>query len=1341
MNFQLIFKIIITFIFFLPLNIIAGAVAYNWKNVIIGGGGFVTGIIYHPAESGLVYARTDMGGAYRWDSSLNRWVAITDMMNRTNSNYMGILSIALDPTDTNRVYMMTGKYTDSWAGNGAVLVSTNRGNSWTIVPLSFKVGGNEEGRGCGERLAVDPNLPSVLFMGSGGDDGGTSGLWKSTNYGSSWSQVTSFNTTANINFVIFDKSSSSSGSATQRIFIGVKNTGGQSLYVSTNGGSSWSVVSGQPSGLMAIRADIASGYLYTTWANSAGPNNATSGAVWRYQISNGTWTNITPASGSYGYSGISVDAQNPNHIIVCTLDLWWPLDQVWRSTNGGSSWTYLMWNPSNNQVIANFDRSYAPWTSIRTPHWLADIKIDPFNSNKAMFVTGYGIWACDNISAATTTWYFKDNVLEEMVPIEIISPPSGALLLSANGDQGVFRHDNLDASPASGVALNVGTSLSIDYAEGLPSKIVAAFNTSPYGAYSTNGGTSWTNFSSYPSGATAGGSKAIAISADGNRIVWAPSNAQLSYSTNNGASWTTCGGGAPAGYWPESDRVNSNKFYYYDPVNGRLWVSTNGGTSFTQMSTAYPTLPSWQSYNGSVNAVFGREGDIWITTGAGGLYHSTDSGTSATKVNSVTEAYLIGFGMASTGGTYPAIYLHGIVGGVLGIFRSDDGGSTWSRINTDSTQFGWLHCIKGDQRTYGRCYVSAEGRGVLYGDPAGSTGSPTFTPTRTRTPTTAATSTYTRTRTPTYTRTSTGTPTRTNTTAATSTFTFSRTATSTFTRTATPTRTNTAVISSTFTSSRTASPTFTRTASPTFTHTPTGTNTTAATPTFTSSRTATSTYTRTASPTLTRTPTGTNTSIPTNTFTLTRTSTFTYTRTATSTFTRTISPTHSVSPTITQTLTGTQPSPTNTPTITPSRTITVTMTYTRTSTPTYTRTNTAVITNTLTGTPTRTATQTFTATPSLTYTVTLTRTTTFSYTQTNTQQSTSTFTFTQTATGTMTRTYTLTSTMTASYTRTNTPNYSPTQTWTGTPPSPTNTPTITNTSSLLPTSSSTPTRTWTNTYTRTTTATYTQTNTPYYSPTQTPTNIQPTSTNTSVITNTFTRTTTSTYTSTVTYTQTRTNSPTFTVTDTISSNTPTATPTYTMTSTRTATSTDTVTNTMTATRTITQSYTETTTNTSTNTATGTSTMTRTATRTWTMTATLSWTRTITTTITNTPSITATNTVTPTFTGTVIPDKEEFKIEDVVIMPNPYNPGRSDIKIGFEITQASKVIKVRIYTSGFRLIKQITQVGNYVVGRNTIDIESRYLNNLANGAYYIIITAINNKGVSVNSKPSVLIILK
>src|ERR1700722_743364 len=72
---------------------------YVWRNVVIGGGGFVTGIVMHPHEKGLMYARTDVGGAYRWDSGAGEWIPITDWSGMADVNLTGIESIAVDPSD------------------------------------------------------------------------------------------------------------------------------------------------------------------------------------------------------------------------------------------------------------------------------------------------------------------------------------------------------------------------------------------------------------------------------------------------------------------------------------------------------------------------------------------------------------------------------------------------------------------------------------------------------------------------------------------------------------------------------------------------------------------------------------------------------------------------------------------------------------------------------------------------------------------------------------------------------------------------------------------------------------------------------------------------------------------------------------------------------------------------------------------------------------------------------------------------------------------------------------------------------------------------------------------
>ena len=204
---------------------------YLWKNVVIKGGGFVTGIVMSPVLAGLVFARTDVGGAYRYDPAGGRWMAITDWVGHDDSNLMGIESIAADPADPNRVYLAAGEYLT--AGNGSILSSTDMGQTWAKNNISAPMGGNVDGRSMGERLAIDPNLTSTLYFGSR-----NAGLWKSTDFAQTWTQVSGFPTTGATNggagsgssagtgygltFVVFDPSSGTPGSPTPAIYVGVR---------------------------------------------------------------------------------------------------------------------------------------------------------------------------------------------------------------------------------------------------------------------------------------------------------------------------------------------------------------------------------------------------------------------------------------------------------------------------------------------------------------------------------------------------------------------------------------------------------------------------------------------------------------------------------------------------------------------------------------------------------------------------------------------------------------------------------------------------------------------------------------------------------------------------------------------------------------------------------------------------------------------------------------------------------------------------------------------------------------------------------------------------------------
>jgi len=811
----------------------ASAQSYTWKNVVTGGGGgFVDDVIFNQKQKDLIYARTDIGGAYRWNPASGTWTQLLNWVSPDQWNITGVESLATDPVSPNRLYIAAGTYTNAWTTmNGVILRSTDQGNTFQQTPMPFKMGGNMPGRGMSERLAIDPNNDAILYFGARSGNG----LWKSADFGVTWNKVTNFPDTGpfvekagdlylgdpvGISWITFDPSTGKAGSLTQTMYVGVADngSGANNVYRSTDGGATWAPIPGEPTcsvsgttvtcaggATWSTSSNATTGYLphqgkldsagtlYVTYSDWEGPYNGGHGDVWKYVPSTNTWTKISPIPGTdtandyFGYGGLGVDMQHPGTLVVAAVNSWWPDGQLFRTTNGGASWLPIWsWSSYPSRTLHfSMDVSNAPWLNFGDTNpvapvpavklgWMMEgVNIDPFNADRMMYGTGATLYATNNLTAWDSGGVvnIKSTALgiEEEAVIDLVSPPANAHLYSILGDVGGFRHDDLTKSPAAMYSIPyAGSYAFMDYAELNPNFMVRVGfgNTSASPvvtstAFSFDGGSSWFAGNKDISGVSSNGGT-VAAAADASRVLWAPVNAAISYSTDNGNSWTASTG-IPQNAVVASDRVNPKKFYGYG--QGKFWISTDGGATFT--ATAATGLPP-AGDKVVLKAMPEHEGDIWLAGGdassghVSGIWHSTDGGTTFTKLSGVTSATSIGFGMAAPGQSSMALYATATVNGFNGIYRSDDGGNTWIQLNDTAHQYGSTCCITGDPRTYGRVYVGTNGLGIIYGDIAGSGGTPTPTPTNTPPPTPTPTHTPTPTPTPTSTATPTPTPTPTS---------------------------------------------------------------------------------------------------------------------------------------------------------------------------------------------------------------------------------------------------------------------------------------------------------------------------------------------------------------------------------------------------------------------------------------------------------------------------------------------------------------------------------------------------------------------------------------------------
>lgn len=674
------------------------AAPYTWSNVALGGGGAVPGVVLHPRVPDLAYARTDVGGAFRWDEVASRWIPLLDWIGADAWNHYGVDSLAVDSTDATGgiVYIAVGKYAgQAWAppARGAVLRSTDRGQTWRSL-LDVDVSSNRD-QAYGERLAVDPSDGRHVVYASRSE-----GLWASHDAGSTWARIEIAawsEAMPPLAFAVFAPPRDGSS----RLYIAAIDAG----IVHQDVGGRWSLMRETPA---------------KPRRGACGPDGSlvVAGESGLHRFTETAWTEITPPQAKC-MQAVAIDPHDARSLLACTSG--GHGQNAFLSHDAGATWT-----------VITGDRTGATPGWWPAWHWFsapASISFDPHHPGRAWASDWYGVYRTEDVRAAPA-WKVIASGMEEVVTIgALISPPSGPyLLLSGTADVGGFDHASLTEAPRTTIwakGLPGGFACTgVDVCESNP-LLIARVGTKDWhdpmnGGWSADGGLTYQPFVTAPVDNAGGGR--IAITTDGTAMVWAVQGKGVFRTADCGRTWTPCQPaaalhGAAIGkdvfVWSQplaADRVRPATVYL--AANGTLHVSEDGGSVFVSGAM----LP--KSWMVQVQAAPGIAGEVWVSADDQGLFRSSDAGRTLVRVPGVETAKLFSFGCGAPGRREPAVYVHGRIAGRLGTYRSDDLGTSWIRIDNEQQRLGNdPNQLAGDRRVPGRVFVGTNGRGILVGQP------------------------------------------------------------------------------------------------------------------------------------------------------------------------------------------------------------------------------------------------------------------------------------------------------------------------------------------------------------------------------------------------------------------------------------------------------------------------------------------------------------------------------------------------------------------------------------------------------------------------------------------------
>ncbi len=312
--------------------------ALHWRLVGPFRGGRAVAVAGDPTRRLVFYFGAVDGGVWKTTNGGETWTNLTDGV----SDIASVGAIAVAPSDPNVIYVGTGEADwreDLTSGDG-MWRSTDGGRSWRHLGLD-----NTRHIAVVRVHPANPDVVWVAAMGHAFGPNPTRGVFRSTDGGTTWQRVLFVDDSTGAIDLALDPANPRILYAAmwkaQRFPWGFSAGGGRSgVWKSTDGGDTWTDITASPGlprrPLGRIGVTVSPANPARLWASVEAPDSA--GGIFRSDDAGRTWERVNAEQKfmvrPWYFSFVAADPADENTVYVLNLD-------TWRSVDGGKTFAKI----------------------------------------------------------------------------------------------------------------------------------------------------------------------------------------------------------------------------------------------------------------------------------------------------------------------------------------------------------------------------------------------------------------------------------------------------------------------------------------------------------------------------------------------------------------------------------------------------------------------------------------------------------------------------------------------------------------------------------------------------------------------------------------------------------------------------------------------------------------------------------------------------------------------------------------------------------------------------------------------------------------------------------------